>query len=69
MLILNEKEESTRISIKELPITLRVEEIAEILRVSKSNAYELVRRGVFPSFRIGRRICIPRDPFLKWLNG
>lgn len=54
------------INLNELPLTLRVEEVAKILRISKGNAYELTRRPDFPCVRVGRRICIPRDPFLEW---
>ncbi|MGG2059675.1 helix-turn-helix domain-containing protein [Priestia megaterium] len=51
-----------------LPITLRVEEVAKIMRISKTVAYELVKSEMFPSIKIGRRIVIPRDAFLNWLN-
>ncbi len=53
---------------KDLPLTLRVDEIADLLRISRANAYELVKKVDFPSIRIGRRICIPRDAFIRWLD-
>ena len=40
---------------------LRVEEMAKILKLKRSTAYELVRRGVIPSVRLGRAIRIRRD--------
>ena len=53
---------------EDLPITLRVEEIAEIMRISRSVAYELTKDSGFPAIKVGRRIIIPRDAFLSWLN-
>lgn len=54
--------------INTLPITLTVPEIAEILRINKTKAYELTHQEDFPSIKVGKRIIVPRDPFLQWLN-
>lgn len=35
-----------------------VEEVAEILKIPKSTAYEYVRKRVIPSFKIGRHVRI-----------
>jgi excisionase family DNA binding protein len=40
-------------------LTMSVEEASEALGISRSLAYELVRRGVLPSLRLGRRIVVP----------
>jgi excisionase family DNA binding protein len=40
-------------------LTLTVEEAAQLLGVSRSYAYELVRQGALPCLRLGRRIVIP----------
>lgn len=61
-------DENNRYENKDLPLTLRVDEIADLLRISRANAYELVKKVDFPSIRIGRRICIPRDAFIRWLD-
>lgn len=52
----------------ELPLGLKVDDIAEILGISRGSAYELARRTDFPKIKIGRRIVIPRDAFLKWME-
>ena len=52
----------------ELPFTLSVEEMAGFLGISRVGAYNLAHRKGFPSVRIGKRILIPRDSFLHWLN-
>jgi excisionase family DNA binding protein len=40
-------------------LTMSVEEASEALGISRSLAYELVRRGVLPSLRLSRRIVVP----------
>jgi excisionase family DNA binding protein len=40
-------------------LTLTVEEAGQLLGVSRSYAYELVRQGALPCMRLGRRIVIP----------
>lgn len=56
-------------SFKDLPLTLSVVEVAEILGISRKGAYNLVRQKGFPSIRVGeKRIITPRDHFLKWLD-
>lgn len=41
-------------------LTVTVTEAAEILGVSRTSAYELVRAGTLPSVRLGRRIVVTR---------
>jgi excisionase family DNA binding protein len=40
-------------------LTMSVEEASEVLGISRSLAYELVRRGDIPSLRLGRRLVVP----------
>lgn len=44
---------------------LTVEEAAALLKLKRSTAYELVRRGEIPSFRVGRFIRIPREALVE----
>ena len=44
-------------------ITYTVTEAAELLGISRSSAYECVRRGEIPSLTLGRRVVIPRRAF------
>jgi excisionase family DNA binding protein len=41
--------------------TLKVREVAAILRCGKNQAYELIRDGQIRSVRIGRAIRVPRE--------
>ncbi len=52
----------------ELPLTLTVPEISKILRVNMTAAYALAKAKGFPSLKIGKRIIVPRDAFLDWLE-
>lgn len=41
-------------------LTYTVTEVAELLGISRSSAYECVRRGEIPALTLGRRVVIPR---------
>ena len=47
------------------PLTLTVEETAELLGVSRGLAYEAARRGEIPTIRLGRRLLVPRARLLE----
>jgi excisionase family DNA binding protein len=47
---------------------LKVPEVARIIRVARSRAYELVAEGEIPSVRIGRSVRVSRRELDKWLE-
>lgn len=47
---------------------LTVPEVAPILLMSTSAAYEAARRGDFPSRKVGRRILVPLPLLREWLG-
>lgn len=47
---------------------LTVEEMAKILRIGRSSAYELCRQKEFPVIRIGKNIRIPEKALLDWVE-
>ena len=55
-------------SYEELPLMLSVPQIADILGIGRTNAYELVKEKDFPSLKIGSRIVIPRDKLIQWIE-
>ena len=59
---------STYTNIEDLPLTLNAHEAAGVLRISKSKVYELARTESFPAIRIGKRVVIPRDKLIEWMN-
>jgi excisionase family DNA binding protein len=53
----------------QLPYLLCVDEVAELLRVSRKAVYCMVDRGELPGVtKIGRRVRFHRDSLLKWLD-
>jgi excisionase family DNA binding protein len=50
-------------------LVLTVEELASMLGISRALAYELVRRGVITSIRLGRRLVVPRRRLLAMIEG
>ena len=59
---------STYTNIEDLPLTLNAHEVAAVLRISKSKVYELAQSESFPAVRIGKRVVIPRDKLIEWMN-
>lgn len=48
--------------------TYSVRDIADILRISRSKAYELCMNPEFKVIRLGRTIRISKTSFEEWLN-
>ena len=55
-------------SFDDLPLTLRVEDLIEILHIGRNTAYELVRSGQIHSIRIGRQLRIPKEAVQEYLS-
>ena len=47
---------------------LKVPEVAEVLRIARSRAYELVGSGEIPSIKIGRSVRVSRRELDRWLE-
>ena len=56
------------LNFSELPLFLTAPDIAKIMRIGRSKAYELLNSNGFPSVRFGKCIRVPRDAFVKWVN-
>ena len=48
--------------------TYKVEEIAEILNIGRTFAYNLVKEGQFKIVRVGNAIRISKRSFDEWLD-
>lgn len=46
-----------------------IKEVAGLLGISQSYAYEMVRKGVIPSLQVGSKRVIPKTKFNTWVNG
>lgn len=49
-------------------VALNITEVAEVLGVSRSVVYQLIHRADFPSFKIGKRVVVPRLALEEWAN-
>ncbi|MFW6271271.1 MAG: helix-turn-helix domain-containing protein [Bacillota bacterium] len=45
-----------------------MQEIANILRINRTKAYELTHREDFSSLKLGQRIIVHRNKFFEWLD-
>lgn len=52
----------------ELPLFLNSDTVSKLLGISISSAYELMHKKDFPSVRIGNRLIVPKDRFIKWVD-
>ncbi len=55
-------------SIDELPIMLNADQVADVLSVSRAQAYILLHRKDFPTLSIGRRLLVPKHKLLTWID-
>jgi excisionase family DNA binding protein len=50
------------------PKFLTVDEVADLLRVSRRSVYDWVSQGVIPFHKAGRRTIFLLDEILEWTN-
>ena len=60
--------ESTYKSYDELPLFLNAETVARVLGISPSSGYELMHEDGFPTLKIGNRIVVPKEQFIRWVS-
>ena len=62
------KERPLYTSLDQLPLSLNADDIAEVLNISRGNAYTLMHREDFPTIHIGKRMVVPRARFIQWMK-
>lgn len=60
--------ESMYKSYDELPLFLNASMVAKVLGVSQSTGYELLHSKGFPSLKIGSRLVVPKEQFIRWVK-
>lgn len=55
-------------SMDELPAMLTAAELAGALGISRAGAYALIHRKGFPTLRIGKRLMVPKDKLVAWID-
>ena len=55
-------------SMDQLPITLNADDVANVLGISRANAYSLMHSKDFPTLFIGKRMLVPKDKLIEWMD-
>ena len=63
---------STKLSVyksyDDLPLFLNAKMVAQVLGVSISTAYEVMHEPGFPTLRVGSRMVVPKEKFIRWVE-
>ena len=51
-----------------LPAVLNANQLAEALGISRAGAYQLLNTRTFPTLRIGKRLLVPKDKLIDWIE-
>lgn len=58
----------TKADIEKMSFTLNARQVAEILGVARNTAYTLMHSEGFPTLHVGRRLLVPKDKLLQWMD-
>lgn len=58
----------TYTSLEQLPLALSAEDVAQVLGISRANAYTLMHSKSFPTIKIGKRMTVPKDKLIEWID-
>lgn len=50
------------------PAILNANELAQFLGISRAGAYQLLHMESFPTLKIGKRLLVPRDKLMAWID-
>lgn len=51
-----------------LPAVLNANQLSAALGISRAGAYQLLNMGTFPTLRIGKRLLVPKDKLIDWIE-
>ena len=52
----------------ELPLFIDAKTVSGVLGIAQSSAYELMHEEGFPTLKIGAKMVVPKEKFIKWVN-
>lgn len=55
-------------SYDDLPLFLNAELVAQVLGIAPSSSYELMHEDGFPLLKIGNRMVVPKEKFVRWVE-
>ena len=61
-------QESTFTNYDQLPLFLNAKMVAQVLGVSPSSGYELMHEPGFPVLKVGSRMVVPKEQFIRWVQ-
>ncbi len=53
---------------EQFPDVLTVQQVAELLRVGRNTAYELIRSGLIKGVKVGRQIRVAKANVIDFIN-
>ena len=51
-----------------LPAVLNANQLAAALGISRAGAYQRLNTRTFPTLRIGKRLLVPKDKLIDWIE-
>lgn len=58
----------THTPFEHVPDILNAQQLAEVLGISRAGAYQILNSKDFPTLRIGKRMLVPKDKLLAWID-
>lgn len=55
-------------SYDDLPLFLNAELVGQVLGIAPSSSYELMHEDGFPVLKIGNRMVVPKEKFVRWVE-
>ena len=55
-------------SFENLPAVLNASQLSNALGISRAGAYQLLNTETFPTLRIGKRLLVPKDKLIDWIE-
>lgn len=52
----------------QLPLALNADEVAQVLGISRANAYSLMHSQGFPVLKINKRLVVPKNMLISWIE-
>ncbi|MFZ5974217.1 MAG: helix-turn-helix domain-containing protein [Bacillota bacterium] len=59
---------NNKTSYDQLPLMLNADTLAKTLGISRAGAYGLMHAKDFPTLRIGKRMIVSKEQFIKWIE-
>lgn len=53
---------------EDLPVMLNADLVAQALGISRAGAYQVMHSRGFPTIRIGKRMVVPKEKLLEWIE-